>query len=448
MNALNTYKNQLEEEAESKDLLFWKKYKIFLFSNKMLDQPQIFNFEPQETSFQNTPVEENLNIGVSNTLDNQKTQTPSSGSKPLSTLFNKFTRKDNNRPKSPFKFMNKSLREGSPAVSNNKNNKAAAKSKVARSSEFGHKFLPTAPANTASNLKSNVQGASPTTRQTSAGVNFYNNKDNVKRSMIPEGEPGFSSTSSPDVANRMLETDDMELQAIMDYVDEYYYGIRVFPGQDPSNIYVGWTTSRFHSSSSKINKQFNLKATSQCALINTNSDGSIVSNLTRKDCYMLSAAELNQFHIDSDVSSSKRISHGLLIGCLVDLSTGILSFLVNGKEAPQKFFVEPGTKLYPACFVEPTTKEVLQFELGRVKNCLPLSAALFPSLGKHVIPRCPLRLQVQSMIPKRWSRVPNNLLKVHTLKMNNVLGWSLLCEENGIILYFYIYEDNYIFCII
>jgi hypothetical protein len=29
--------------------------------------------------------------------------------------------------------------------------------------------------------------------------------------------------------------------------------------------------------------------------------------------------------------------------------------------------VEPTTKLYPAVFVEPTVKEVLQFELGRIK---------------------------------------------------------------------------------
>ncbi|CAF4444666.1 unnamed protein product, partial [Adineta steineri] len=39
--------------------------------------------------------------------------------------------------------------------------------------------------------------------------------------------------------------------------------------------------------------------------------------------------------------------------------------------------VEPSTKLYPAVFVEPTVKELLQFELGRIKNCLPLTAALF-----------------------------------------------------------------------
>jgi hypothetical protein len=31
------------------------------------------------------------------------------------------------------------------------------------------------------------------------------------------------------------------------------------------------------------------------------------------------------------------------------------------------FQVEPSTKLYPAVFLEPTVKEVLQFELGRIK---------------------------------------------------------------------------------
>ncbi len=31
------------------------------------------------------------------------------------------------------------------------------------------------------------------------------------------------------------------------------------------------------------------------------------------------------------------------------------------------FQVEPSTKLYPAVFVEPTVKEVLHFELGRIK---------------------------------------------------------------------------------
>ena len=31
----------------------------------------------------------------------------------------------------------------------------------------------------------------------------------------------------------------------MDIIDEYYYGVRVFPGQDPSNVYIGWVTPQF-----------------------------------------------------------------------------------------------------------------------------------------------------------------------------------------------------------
>ena len=58
---------------------------------------------------------------------------------------------------------------------------------------------------------------------------------------------------------------------------------------------------------------------------------------------------------------------GLLIGCFVDTSTGLLSFTVNGKEVANKFQVEPNAMLYPAVFFEPTNKEVLQFELGRAK---------------------------------------------------------------------------------
>jgi len=152
----------------------------------------------------------------------------------------------------------------------------------------------------------------------------------------------------------------------------------------------------------------------------------------RKDCYVISAADLNSNFSDSSGVASKRLSTSLLLGCIVDLSSGVLSFTVNGKESTHKFQVEPGCKLYPAVFVEPTTKEILQIELGRVKNCLPLSAGLFPSLGKNITPKFPPRLKLQFLKPIRWSRVPNVNLKVHTLKMNNVLGWSLLCEEAGI----------------
>ena len=316
-----------------------------------------------------------------------------------------------NRSKSPFKFMNKLSREQSPVTGNLKNGKKdknAVKAKVSRSSEFGMKFDPLV--NQFQNMGQQAQLEAQ-----------YGTKLEPKIE-----EPVFSDTDSN---YPYFESDDMELQAIMDYVDEYYYGVRLFPGQDISKVYIGWTTSKFHLISEKLDKSFSTDLISQCTLINTTSDGSITSSLIRKDCYCLSAAELNQS--SQDPEAGKNMANGLLLGCIVDASTGVLSFCVNGKDVPQRFQVEPGTKLYPAVFIEPTTKEMLQFELGRVRNCLPLSAGLLPSLCKHVVPKCPARLKVQFLNPIRWARVLNTHMKAHTLKMNNVLGWSLLCEENG-----------------
>lgn len=310
--------------------------------------------------------------------------------------------------------MNKLSREQSPvtgAKSNAKNGKKDAKAKVSRSSKFGMKFDPLV--NQFQTMNQHAQLEAQYGKQIDLKVE--------DTSVYPEGESDYPVID---------ETDDNELQAIMEYIDEYYYGIRLFPGQDISKVYVGWTSSKFHLVSEKMEKSFGTDVISQCTLINTTSDGSITSSLVRKDCYCLSAAELNQSILNADPEASKNTANGLLLGCIVDLSTGVLSFSVNGREVPQKFQVEPGTKLYPAVFIEPTTKEMLQFELGRTRDCLPHSAALFPSLGKHVTPKCPSRLRLQYLKAIRWSRVLNSHFKAHTLKMNNILGWSLLCEEN------------------
>ena len=84
---------------------------------------------------------------------------------------------------------------------------------------------------------------------------------------------------------------------------------------------------------------------------------------------MVSAGDLQQRYGNSSSQdvSSKRASPGLLIGCTIDVSTGVLAFSVNGKEVANKFQVEPGTKLFPAVICEPTIKEMLQFELGATR---------------------------------------------------------------------------------
>ena len=81
---------------------------------------------------------------------------------------------------------------------------------------------------------------------------------------------------------------------------------------------------------------------------------------------MVSAGDL-QHRYGGQEDSGKRMAPGLLIGCHIDTSTGILSFTVNGKDVANKFQVEPGAMLFPAVFCEPTNKEMFQFELGRMK---------------------------------------------------------------------------------
>ena len=29
-------------------------------------------------------------------------------------------------------------------------------------------------------------------------------------------------------------------------INEYFYGVRIFPGQDPAHVYIGWVTSGYH----------------------------------------------------------------------------------------------------------------------------------------------------------------------------------------------------------
>lgn len=49
--------------------------------------------------------------------------------------------------------------------------------------------------------------------------------------------------------------------------------------------------------------------------------------------------------------------------------------------------MEPDIKLFPAIFVEASSKEILQIELGRTSTTLPLSAAVLQNSERHVIPQ-------------------------------------------------------------
>ncbi|XP_055934795.1 ryanodine receptor-like isoform X1 [Argiope bruennichi] len=222
----------------------------------------------------------------------------------------------------------------------------------------------------------------------------------------------------------------------LDLCDEYFYGIRIFPGQEPNHVYCGWVTTTFK----QFDTSFDTNRTRK-VVFQGYEENSMQEIMDRQDCYMVCAGQLH-----SDVSqgdaSSRSSNQGMVVGCHVDTSMGILTFTAEGQATRYSFKVEPGTKLFPAVFFEATSKEVLQFELGRTLTTLPLSSAVLRSTEKHLTPQCPPRLKVQCLQPYQWARAPNINLKPHALKLSDIRGWSMLCEDPVSMLAVHIPEED------
>uniref|UniRef100_T1J5U5 B30.2/SPRY domain-containing protein n=1 Tax=Strigamia maritima TaxID=126957 RepID=T1J5U5_STRMM len=224
----------------------------------------------------------------------------------------------------------------------------------------------------------------------------------------------------------------------LDLVDEYFFGVRIFPGQDPNHVCVGWVTTQFRNKRGE--KMFEPKNIRQVKFLRLDADNAVTEMCERHNCYMVSAGELHSVVSQSD--SGSRASQGMYLGCYIDTSTGSIRFTCDGKETKFKFQMEPGTKLFPAIFFEATSREILQFELGRTRKTMPLSAAVLQSSEKHLAPQCPPRLKVQSLRLHTWARVANTSLRVHSLKLSDVRGWSMLCEDPVSMLALHIPEED------
>ncbi len=155
-----------------------------------------------------------------------------------------------------------------------------------------------------------------------------------------------------------------------------------------------------------------------------------MARIDRQSCYVVRADEL--FNEVSQDATGKGATQGMFVGCFVDTAMGVIRFTCEGKETSHRWQMEPETKLFPAIFVEATSKEIMQIELGRTPTTLPLSAAVLPTSDKHVNPQFPPRLKVQCLKPHQWARVPNQFLQVHALKLSDIRGWyvSILLDSN------------------
>uniref|UniRef100_A0A0N5AR96 Ryanodine receptor n=1 Tax=Syphacia muris TaxID=451379 RepID=A0A0N5AR96_9BILA len=216
-------------------------------------------------------------------------------------------------------------------------------------------------------------------------------------------------------------------------INEFYFGVRIFPGQDSSQVWIGWVTPKYHFYSTQFNTN---EAVRKCRL-SVNSLYMITTN-EHRNCYIMNAAELLQMTPDA---ANTKVS-GLLIGCIVDVNIGELSFLAAGQDTGVRFKLEPGAILYPAVFVTPTSSEVLQFELGRLKYTFPISSVIFKSIRKSVVPYCPPRLTVETLNPVHWARVPKECLRTTALKLSDARGWSVLCDDPVRIMSIYVPEKD------
>ncbi|CAB3399073.1 unnamed protein product [Caenorhabditis bovis] len=275
----------------------------------------------------------------------------------------------------------------------------------------------------------------------------------VKRGSVKKGKKGKKSEQELKISAQekkaslvpgddiLQEGDAHALLALKDKVDEYYYGVRIFPGQDPSQVWVGWVTTQYHYYNTSFDGNQGVR---KCRFSESDHQGTTVDSVQSQNCYMVNVSEL--LATTPDVANTK--VSGTLIGCIIDTSIGELTFQVGSTDTGIKFTLEPGAMLFPAAFVTPTATEIVQFELGRIKYTFPLSAAMFKSCEKSLMPFCPPRLTVEQIESVYWARVPNETLRTTALKLSEVRGWSVLCNDPVRIMTVYVPEKDQSFDIL
>nr|XP_061843137.1 ryanodine receptor 3-like [Nerophis lumbriciformis] len=215
-------------------------------------------------------------------------------------------------------------------------------------------------------------------------------------------------------------------------ITTYYHSVRVFAGQDPASVWVGWVSPDYHY----YCKDFSLNKTGTVTVTLGDERGRVHESVQRSNCYLVCGADA------VSPSSSSRSSSDVEIGCLIDLATGLVTFAANGKELSITYQVEPNTKLFPAVFVRPTSASLFQFEFVKIKDAMPLSSAIFKSEQRNPVPQCPPRLDVQTIVSVLWSRMPNTFLNVETARVSERHGWVVQCLEPLQMMAVHIPEEN------
>ncbi|XP_050784274.1 ryanodine receptor 1 isoform X2 [Gopherus flavomarginatus] len=263
-------------------------------------------------------------------------------------------------------------------------------------------------------------------------------KSKIKRGFLFKAKKATFITPPPVVPSvQRLEEDvvpdDRDDPEIIMNTTTYYHSVRIFAGQEPTCVWVGWVTPDYH----QHDMAFDLSKVRTVTVTMGDDQGHIHDSIKRSNCYLVWGGEFVSSGQQTRVSTVD-----LVLGCLVDLATGLMTFMANGKEINTFYQVEPNTKLFPAVFVLPTSQNVVQFELGKMKNIMPLSAAMFHSERKNPEPQCPPRLVIQMLTPVTWSRVPNEFLTVERARISDRHGWMVECGDPLVMMALHIPEES------
>ncbi|XP_074978445.1 ryanodine receptor 1 isoform X5 [Caretta caretta] len=263
-------------------------------------------------------------------------------------------------------------------------------------------------------------------------------KSKIKRGFLFKAKKATFNAAPPAVPSvQRLEEDvvpdDRDDPEIIMNTTTYYHSVRIFAGQEPTCVWVGWVTPDYH----QHDVTFDLSKVRTVTVTMGDDQGHIHDSIKRSNCYLVWGGEFV-----SSAQQTRVSTVDLVLGCLVDLATGLMTFTANGKEINTFYQVEPNTKLFPAVFVLPTSQNVFQFELGKMKNIMPLSAAMFHSERKNPEPQCPPRLVIQMLTPVTWSRVPNEFLAVETARISDRHGWMVECSDPLVMMALHIPEES------
>uniref|UniRef100_A0A8C7IRH6 Ryanodine receptor 1 n=1 Tax=Oncorhynchus kisutch TaxID=8019 RepID=A0A8C7IRH6_ONCKI len=227
--------------------------------------------------------------------------------------------------------------------------------------------------------------------------------------------------------------DDRDDVEIIQNTTTYYYSVRIFAGQEPTGVWIGWVTPDYHM----YDPNFDLSKVRNVTLTVGDDKGNIHDSMKHSNCYMVWGGDFGNSSQQARFSQEDTV-----VGCLVDLATGLMTFTANGKEINTFYQVEPNTKLFPAVFVQPSSQNMVQLELGKLKNIMPISAAMFRSERKNPVPQCPPRLDIQMLTPVIWSRMPNHFLDPEVGRVSERLGWMVECTEPLTMMALHIPEEN------